>query len=376
MTQAELANVLGLDPSALSRALSGQRNFKSLEIALIAQTLQISTQQLLATEREPISTAATASPRPTASPAVERARERVHEILQLDRLLADHGFAPGPYISIQPTGDTAPQAPGKPAGTESGQPAEQGHALAKRLRQEAGLGDDDLPYQLADLAQMLERQIGLDIAFEPLPSGLDGMSVCRPNGFRLALVSTGISATRQRFSLAHQIGHLIAGDAPELRIDEDLFARDAPEEHRANAFAASFLMPISALRAELRPGVDVSEELVAGLLGRFGVSLDALAFQLHQTDLVDAATRDRIRALSSDRIALRSGRTTDLQARNERRAPGNLLRRATEAYVAGRLSVRSLARLLVVEPEELLDELSPPNRRPRDRATDGTVPAL
>ena len=35
---------------------------------------------------------------------------------------------------------------------------------------------------------------------------------------RLALVSSRVSATRQRFTLAHELGHLIAGDAHDLTV--------------------------------------------------------------------------------------------------------------------------------------------------------------
>ncbi|MBW0009488.1 MAG: ImmA/IrrE family metallo-endopeptidase, partial [Pseudonocardiales bacterium] len=66
------------------------------------------------------------------------------------------------------------------------------------------------------------------------------------NGFRLILVSNAVSWTRQRFILAHELGHVLAGDAQNLRVDLDVMAPSSQGERtemRANAFASAFLMP-------------------------------------------------------------------------------------------------------------------------------------
>ena len=53
-SQNSLAEAVGLDASALSKALSSKRNFKPLEVALIADKLGVPVQDLLATsEQEP-----------------------------------------------------------------------------------------------------------------------------------------------------------------------------------------------------------------------------------------------------------------------------------------------------------------------------------
>ncbi len=344
MTQAQLAQLVDIDPSALSRALTGQRNFKSLELGLIAEALHVSVQDLLA-EHPASDVLIAARAQPNANPAIEPALDRVRHMLDLDRLLADLGLESSAEVQRAVHGQS---------------PAEQGEQLADGLRADIGLADEDLPYDLDALAGVLERRLGVDVAFEPLPLGLDGLSATC-DCFALALVSSGTSATRQRYTLAHELGHLVAGDSQELTLDEDILGKRTPDERRANAFAAAFLMPAAAL-TECVPRGFVSEELVSQLLARFGVSLDALAFRLHNVGLVNAPARDRIRAMSSSRITLRTNRTADLQARNERRLPGNLLSRAVEAYALGQMSIRPLATLLNVDPEQLLQELNPPDR--------------
>ncbi|NMO50325.1 ImmA/IrrE family metallo-endopeptidase [Actinoplanes sp. TBRC 11911] len=345
VSQQALARAIGLDATALSKALNGARNFKSLEVALIAEHLELSASDLLSdSPAPPVAVAARAQP--DASPALQAALARVNFLLELHRLLTDLGFDWHATVLDDPL--------------RSGTAHDQGVALAERVRRAMGIGDNDLPYQLSDLCDLLERSFGLDIGFEPLPDGLDGLSVAS-DGLAAALVSSGISATRQRFTIAHELGHLMAGDSQDLLVDEDVFGTKSRAETRANAFAAAFLMPERAVRTAVPHGV--SEEIVAALLGRFGVSLDALAFRLHNVGVVNSAGRDRIRSLSSNRIALRSGRVADLQARNDRRAPGTLLGRTIEAYVQAKVSVRPLADLLQIHPDVLLDELTPPSGR-------------
>jgi Zn-dependent peptidase ImmA (M78 family) len=286
-----------------------------------------------------------------ANPAVEEAVRFTQELLDLDALLTELGRPPRPSAVTWPTANAALS------------PAVQGRTLAGALRKRLGLDRQDLPYHLDELAALLEQSLAVDIAFQPLPDGLDGLAVTSGD-FRLAVVSSGIFATRQRFTLAHEIGHLLAGDADELTVDEDVLGGNSDQEQRANAFAAAFLLPKDALREAIPNGV-LSETEVAGLLGRLGVSRDALAIELHRLHLVSREECDRIRTMASARLTSRPGRTTDLQARDRTRVPGNLLERATAAYASGELGVRPLARLLGKHPDRLLDELTPP-RGPLD----------
>ena len=74
MSQRALGQAIGFDPPTMSKALSGKRGFKPLELALISETLGISVQQLLAddgttTTRE----AVLARVQPEGNPATEQA---------------------------------------------------------------------------------------------------------------------------------------------------------------------------------------------------------------------------------------------------------------------------------------------------------------
>jgi Zn-dependent peptidase ImmA (M78 family) len=355
MTRRELAEAIDMDPTALSKALSGKRNFKPLEIALISETLSVPVQQLLADDEhgtEPASVAARAQP--DSSPAVEQALARVGQMLDLDELLSQLGLPATPAHRARRIPELKPY--------------EQGEWLADRLRSELALGTEDLPAEVSALATFLEEKLNFDVAIEALPHGLDGLAIShRP--FGLIMVSSSIPATRQRYTIVHELGHLLAGDGCEI-IDENINFDRTPTEARANAFAAAFLMPAGALRTAFGGHSDLSEQLIADLLGRYRVSLDALAFRLYNAHVINASERDAVRRMSSTRIYLRQGRASDLQARGYRRWPGGLLDRAVHAYVSGRISIRPVAELVGVDPDVLLEELAPPQLAPVDPSSD------
>jgi Zn-dependent peptidase ImmA (M78 family)/predicted transcriptional regulator len=370
MTQQDFAKAIGLDPTALSKALSGKRNFKPLEIALIADQAGVPAQHLLSDEvHDPEPATVAARTQPQSSPVVEQALGRAFQMLELDELLCELGFGSKQALRTMRLPDASPY--------------KQGEFLAEKMRDRLGVSVADLPRDIDDLATDLEAKLGIDVAIEPLTRGLDGLAVTHRK-MRLILVSSSIRATRQRYTLAHELAHLLAGDGTRIQvndnvanvqIDENITCSGTPAEKRAQAFAAAFLMPAAALRSALagRSGPP-SEEVIAELLGRYRVSLDALAFRLHNARIVDAAGRDHIRRMASVRISLRDGRTADLQARHDRRRPEGLLSRAIDAYANGRISIRPIADLMDEDPDDLLGDLAPPRLAPVGHA--GTEPAL
>jgi Zn-dependent peptidase ImmA (M78 family)/transcriptional regulator with XRE-family HTH domain len=365
-SQRALAAAIGLDPPTLSKALSGKRGFKPLELALISEELGIPVQQLLADHTEDAEhESVLARVQPNSSPVAEKALARVRQMLELNELLSDLGFKPLP--------------PHKARRQRRGQPYQQGELLAHQLRSQTGLGDADLPTDVGQLAADIEDKFNIDVAIEPLEPGLDGLAITR-QGYSLIMASSSIAAHRQRYTIAHELGHLMAGDHGDV-IDENINYSKTPEESRANTFAAAFLMPANALHTAFGDQSAPTEQLIADLLARYRVSLDALAFRLHNLGIINAIERDAVRRMSSARIALRQGRANDLQARHDRRWPEGLLRRAVEAYVKGQISIRPIAQLINVDPDALLGELAPPRLAPPGTKTaaqsdDELVPML
>ena len=203
---------------------SGKRGYKPLELALISEALGISVQLLLADDeaRRPRESVL-ARVHPEANPATEQALARVRQMLELDELLIEQGFSAPPVVHLP-----------RPS---SGQPYHQGELLAQRLRSKSGLADADLPTDVSQLAADVEDKFNADVAIEPLERGLDGLAISRP-GYRLIMVSSSIPAHRQRYTIAHELGHLMAGDQGDI-IDENINYSRTTAETRANAFAAA-----------------------------------------------------------------------------------------------------------------------------------------
>jgi len=87
----------------------------------------------------------------------------------------------------------------------------------------------------------------------------------------------GVPGERQRFSLMHEVGHLV------LDVDDNL-----DEEKAAHRFAGAFLAPAEQLRREIgasRTTVQLKELFM--LKRRFGVSAQALAFRLRDLGIIN-----------------------------------------------------------------------------------------
>ena len=342
MSQQALAERIGMGPTALSKVLTGKRRLSSLELALIADATSVRVDELLDPGRHAGRHIAARTQRDK-SPAVDEALRRVDDFLEIDALLCDLGLS-APVSSL-------------PLPDIDGTYREQAIELARRVRDLAGIDDK----YIGELASFCESRLGVDVAVEHLPPGLDGLSVSRGN-YRLALISSAIPATRQRYTLAHEIGHLVAGDTQDIMIDEDLFGRDGEQEKRANVFASSFLMPESSLRRAMGTA-GLVESSIGEMLANYKVSLDALAYQLLSVRLIDKSGWERVRQLSARKLSLLAGHAAEyqrqLQDHGQRRLPSGLLQRAIEAYNKGGIGVRVLARLAEVPPDMLLKQLSP-----------------
>ena len=100
------------------------------------------------------------------------------------------------------------------------------------LRARWGLGDEPIP----SMVTVLEEH-GIRVGFLPLPDGIDAMSFRVANGEPCVVVRADVPGDRQRFSLAHELGHL----AWPAGVREG-------DYHR---FAAAFLVPAPSARRAL-----------------------------------------------------------------------------------------------------------------------------
>lgn len=135
------------------------------------------------------------------------------------------------------------------------------------------------------------RALGAKVLYAPYEGDdLAGMLI---NGGDQPIIAVNSAhhKNRQRFTIAHECGHLVLQHTSTSHIDRtfEVIRRDATSstatdmsEVEANQFAAELLMPLRFLVRDL-PGLGIdfeSDEKVALLAKRYGVSSQAMAYRI------------------------------------------------------------------------------------------------
>lgn len=332
------AQDIGLDDSKLSKSLSGVRRFSSLDLSRIADKCGVSVDWLVTGEEPGIMAAATTI-RGETDPALDAAKR--YGTIRRD--LATLGW----------------EQPWRPVDRQAscGTDAQQGEALAGAAL--ARVSDAGFSVKEASLPALIENTFGIDVAVVPPAGEFDGLAVSLYEQVRLVVLGTSQVPARQRFALAHELGHLLAGDAPGVHLDKNVYdqsrAKDASET-RANAFAAAFLMPEPVLRKAAGPA-GLAEDEFARLACDLQVSPWVLAIRLRQLHLIGPETCRRFRKISAARASSMAGRSQEFAKRVAEaslgRHPGLLVRDAYMAYETGATTLRLYASLLGVDRDEL-----------------------
>lgn len=218
----------------------------------------------------------------------------------------------------------------------------------------------------------LGRHVGLSSIVDLTPT----ICVSRPS----EVESRHVPGDRQRFTVAHELGHLaLHSDLPPPA------TADAARriEKQAHLFAAGFLAPGDALMADLEElGGRVTLSVLADLKARWGVAIKALVMRFRTLDAIDA---DHARSLYKQISARGWNKTEPVPVGNEQAI---WFRRAVEksfgqgdpvgsaAAVAG-VGQSHFARWLDWSPTsadadaQILDFGAAAKRRPRSGATFG-----
>jgi Zn-dependent peptidase ImmA (M78 family) len=146
--------------------------------------------------------------------------------------------------------------------------------------------------QIVELPIPVERiaaSLGAQIAYEAFDGEVSGM-LYREKDRALIGVNSTHPSTRQRFTLAHEIGHLVMHKGSPVFIDRLVRVnwRDGTsdkEEVEANTFAAELLMPRAFMEPEIervlsRSHQTTPSQLVDELSRAFRVSQEAMSYRL------------------------------------------------------------------------------------------------
>jgi len=162
--------------------------------------------------------------------------------------------------------------------------------LAKRLIER--LDPPKIPVDVGAIARSLGAEVRLQRADETLSGFLLRDAV---RGRTIIGVNAEQHPNRRRFTIAHEIGHLLLHEGAAIRIDstQNVFrlslrnvassTGEVLEEREANLFAAELLLPSDLVARELARHVNLDlhdEDDVRALADRFEVSAQALSIRL------------------------------------------------------------------------------------------------
>lgn len=224
---------------------------------------------------------------------------------------------------------------------------------AELLRHTRGLGNRHID------VDVLADAMGIDVVGLSWPDNpIEGKYV-RRNGRSFILVNTSRPFTRQRFTIAHEVGHyrLTGGeDDVEFVDDASSMYSQTNEERQANLFASALLMDEHGVR-EVTDGVN-PRGAIAKVVQIFEVSLEAAAIRLSELQIVDGQTvkafldevKDRGRR--SEFMGMHGLGIREDRWRYQTRIPAHFSRRARRLHEAGILSDE--------RAHEILDRPRPP----------------
>lgn len=139
--------------------------------------------------------------------------------------------------------------------------------------------------------EKLARMVNAAIRYEPFAGQMYGVVHRNRDGTAVIGVNSLDAPNRQRFTIAHEIGHLLLHRDEKLHIDErspiglrtDTSSMATDErEIEANQFAAELLMPFGFLEKDLSdlPEDIEAEEAVERLARKYQVSVQAMTVRL------------------------------------------------------------------------------------------------
>jgi Zn-dependent peptidase ImmA (M78 family) len=138
--------------------------------------------------------------------------------------------------------------------------------------------------------EAIAHTLGVEIRPYDLKPDVSGI-LYRDGDRRVVVVNQGHTRERQRFTIAHELGHLLLHKGQPVHVDEGFrvnlrdrrsaTAEDV-EEIEANAFAADLLMPAKWLRIDIEQEfIDLADDTAMRMLAaRYGVSPQAMAYRL------------------------------------------------------------------------------------------------
>jgi transcriptional regulator with XRE-family HTH domain len=258
MSQADLAIALGRTPTSISYWETGTRSPGLEDIVRLAEVLGVEPGELL----------------PSQPPRV-LARARASQLAVGDLAeIVDRVVAAFEKKQLPPFGRPATKA----------SPSDMAGLVLREAQQVVAPVD----------IHAVMKSLKVTSTVEPLPSGLSGFVVFVSDNVPVIVVNKSDAEARQRFSAAHELGHVLLAHHDTFHVDLNALEGVPPDynwryEREANEFASALLMPMDMVRHELAQAVGSTIRLLAH---RFQVSDQAMSIRLATLGLSLPANED------------------------------------------------------------------------------------
>lgn len=171
---------------------------------------------------------------------------------------------------------------------------------AINLRKQLGLNNFDT-IDLLDV--VLEKLPDITIIFCPISEKTSGICINR-NNIQIICINSTMNLGRQRFTLAHELYHLLVEKKFNLFVCND-DERYNDSEKEANSFASFLLMPSQALEnfIDLNNISKWNLENIIKIEQHFQISHEAMLYRLYQDSKISYHERENFRQIGIVRAA-------------------------------------------------------------------------
>jgi Zn-dependent peptidase ImmA (M78 family)/DNA-binding XRE family transcriptional regulator len=278
LSQAELADRLGLDRSALVRIEGGERKVTALELLHLGEILGVPVAHFV--HRSPASMTSRRAALDEESQKSERRRFSIDALLEAHLRDAESLRGYGRLSAVGPL----PSA--KVKDSED----------ARRLAQQVRAFIDHAAGPLPAMAEVGELA-GLYLLV--IDAEGDGASLTPEPGFGVAVIGGQAPSGRRRFTAAHELGHHVLGD--EYQSDIGVAASRSERERLIDAFAGELLLPLADLQRRWAGLAGSTWERLIRIACEYRVSWAVAVRAAHCADLISKAEAGRLQSRTPQR---------------------------------------------------------------------------
>ncbi len=219
--------------------------------------------------------------------------------------------------------------------------------VAIDLRHHWDLGLNALP----NLIETLEER-GIKVGLLPAVDHVDALSLVANDTLPVIVVRDNLPGDRQRFSIAHELAHLI------LEMPKEWSERQI--EQTANRFAGAFLVPKPVVQEELgfqRRSLSLGE--LYALKHKYGISMQAWIYRAQEVGIISSEVVKRLFQLFRGRNWYRTEPGTPYPAETSTRMERLALRALNDGTISETRACELLGKPLIKFTEDFLDQHEP-----------------